>query len=71
MLGFLKNVLLDYSMKEFVCDNHMKFPFSAEEASYEKGTAQSIQKEMNEADEANLLEEEGIFATAISTLWIH
>lgn len=31
---------------------------SAEEASYEKGTAQSIQKEMNEADEANLLEEE-------------
>lgn len=33
-------------------------PSSAEEASYEKGTAQSIQKEMNEADEANLLEEE-------------
>lgn len=46
------------AMERLLSSGSAMEPSSAEEVSYEKGIAQSIQKEMNESDEANLLEEE-------------
>eukprot|EP01018_Ginkgo_biloba_P017278 Gb_24146 [translate_table: standard] len=46
------------AMERLLATGSAMEPSSAEEASHEKLAAQTIQKEMSEADEANLLEEE-------------